>query len=85
MTGCSEESAKITDFLRTKRPKPELEIALSVLLEFKGNESLTEFADISGVAWYKLEQLQEFLEHLCEGKPLADDTIRYMKKVEQLF
>lgn len=72
----------ITDFLKTLRSRAELETALAVLREFKANESEEEWLGIWFSAWVKLEQLQEFLEHLVEGKPLADDTLEYMKQGE---
>lgn len=69
----------ITDFLKTNRSKADLEIALTVLREFKENESAEEYFGIWFMAWAKFEQLQEFLEHLVEGKKLQQDTIEYMK------
>lgn len=70
----------ITDFLKTKQTKPRLRIALEVLHEFKECESEEEWLWISGGAWAKLEQLEEFLEHLVEGKELKEDTIAYMER-----
>jgi hypothetical protein len=70
----------ITDFLKTTRSKDELKHALEVLREFKECESTEEWAMISFAAWAKLEQLEEFLSHLVEGAPLADDTVEYMKR-----
>lgn len=74
-----KKEKKITDFLKTKRNKAELKVALDVLKEFKGCESQHEWLMISFAAWIKLEQLEEFLEHLVNKKPLEKDTIRYMK------
>lgn len=71
---------KITDFLKTKRSKKDLEVALSVLREFKSCESMDEFLGISLGAWAKLEQLEEFLEHLTSGKELRTDTKEYMQE-----
>jgi hypothetical protein len=68
----------ITEFLATKRSSAELKIALDVLREFRGCESHDELLGIPFAAWAKLEQLQEFLEHLVEGKPLAPDTVAYI-------
>lgn len=68
----------ITDFLKTQRSKEELTIALDVLREFKQCESELEWAMVMFATWVKLEQLEEFLGHLVEGTPLADDTIEYM-------
>lgn len=73
---------KITDFLDTDRPKEELATALAVLREFKGCESMAEYVAIPIGAWAKLEQLQEFLEHLVEGAPLDEDTIGYRNREE---
>lgn len=70
----------ITDFLKTQRTKEELTAALEVLREFKGCESQEEWLMIPFAAWAKLEQMEEFLAHLVEGAPLADDTVEYMKR-----
>lgn len=70
----------ITDFLRTKRPKRELAVALEVIQEFKSGESAEEWLGISFAAWAKLEQLEEYLEHLVNGAPLAEDTMKYMER-----
>ena len=51
-----------------------------MLQEFKECESAEEWMGIMFAAWAKLEQLQEFLEHLAEGKELAEDTKAYIKK-----
>lgn len=67
----------ITDFLNTSRPKEELEIALAVVRDFKAAESTDEWLKIPSSAWAKLEQLEEFLAHMVEGKPLAEDTVWY--------
>lgn len=69
---------RITDFLLTVRPKSELAVALAVLREFKACESETEWLMIPFAAWAKVEQLEEFLAHLVEGKPLNVDTMHYM-------
>lgn len=73
-----ETMVVITDFLKTKRKKSELKSALAVLREFKECESQEEWLMISFAAWAKLEQLEEFLANLVEGKALEPDTIRYM-------
>ena len=70
----------ITDFLKTNTSKTKLSVALEVLQEFKANESQDEWMGIPFVAWAKLEQLEEFLEHLVNAKPLENDTVEYMKK-----
>lgn len=69
----------ITDFLKTKRTKEELTTALAVVKEFKECENEEEWLRISFMAWAKLEQLEEFLEHLVNGEELNEDTIEYMK------
>lgn len=79
----SDERPKaITDFLKTRKSKSDLRIALAVLRDFKSCESNREWAAVPFAAWAKLEQLEEFLAHLVEGKPLKDDTLEYMKQVE---
>lgn len=65
----------IVDFLKTTRPKGELEIALSVLREFKACETGYEWLAIPFAAWAKLEQFEEFLAHLVEGEILEEDTL----------
>ena len=42
-----------------------------------------EALGIAFTAWGKLEQLQEFLEHLVEGAALQEDTVEYMKAYPQ--
>ena len=56
----------ITDILETKRSKEELRIALDVVKEFKGGEDEIDWLFASFESWVKLEQLEEFLEHLVE-------------------
>ena len=73
----------ITNFLKTTRTKEELKTALEVLREFKGCESQEEWLMIPFAAWSKLEQLEEFLAHLAEGEPLAEDTQAYLKRRDQ--
>lgn len=65
----------IIDFLKTTRSKTELKAALAVLREFKECESREEWLFTPFVAWAKLEQMEEFLSHLVEQTPLADDTV----------
>lgn len=69
----------ILDLLHTRRPIRELKIALDVLREFKDNHTVEEDLCSPLACWVKLEQYQEFLEHLVEGKPLKPDTIQYME------
>ena len=71
---------KITDFLKTKTSKQDLSVALKVLREFKSCESKEEWLEIQFAAWAKLEQLQEFLEHLVEDRELEEDTVEYIKQ-----
>lgn len=70
----------ITDFLNTETPKPELRVALNVIRAFKACQSQEEWLMIPFDAWTKLEQLEEFLAHLVEGEPLAEDTIAYIAR-----
>ena len=74
-------STCITDFLKTPRSKDELRVALEVLREFKACESLEEWAAIMFASWAKLEQLEEFLDHLVNGVELAEDTKRYIARM----
>lgn len=69
----------ITDFLKTTTDKEKLKTTLEVLLEFKSHESQTEWLSIPFSAWAKFEQLQEFLNHLVDGKELDKDTVEYIK------
>lgn len=70
----------ITNFLKTKRSKEELSLALKILREFKECESQEEWMSINFVAWVRLEQFEEFLTHLVDGVPLAEDTVNYIKR-----
>ena len=70
----------ITDFLNTTRTNEELKTALELLREFKAGESQEEWLSLPFATWTKLEQLEEFLEHLVEAKPLRADTISYMAR-----
>ena len=54
---------------------------MDVLREFKACESLEEWAGIFFYAWVKLEQLEEFLDHLVGGAELKDDTKRYIARM----
>lgn len=74
---------KITDFLDMWDPnvdKQRLSDALHVLQMFKKCESPNEWVYTPFMCWVKLEQLEEFLEHLVNNKPLKDDTIEYRKR-----
>tara|TARA_R100000656_G_scaffold61465_1_gene47484 strand:- start:16754 stop:16984 length:231 start_codon:yes stop_codon:yes gene_type:complete len=72
--------AKITDFLKTKRKKHDLKIALEILREFKSCESKLEWMAIPFAAWAKLEQLEEYLDHLVNNVALDKDTINYINQ-----
>lgn len=77
-------SKGITEFLKTKRSESELRTALTVLREFKSCESRDEWLELSFIAWTKLEQLEEFLDHIVNGTPLKKDTIEYIHRMEKL-
>lgn len=79
----AEKYRGITDFLDTALSKEELAAALKVLREFKSKESSDEWLSIEFAAWSKLEQLEEFLAHLVEGAPLAEDTLRRHEPVHK--
>ena len=69
----------IINFLETKTDKKKLKAALEVISEFKRNESEGEWLLCPFSAWAKLEQLEEYLEFLCNGASLKDDTIEQIK------
>ena len=71
---------KITDFLKTTATQAELSAALKVILEFRSGESEDAWLNVPFIAWSKLEQLEEFLEFLVNGKDLRKDTVDYMNK-----
>lgn len=73
----------ITDFLKTKTRREDLATALRIVREFKECESGKEFLFVPFIAWAKLEQLEEFLENLTEGKALKEDTVEYMESMER--
>lgn len=68
----------VIGFLKTKRSEDELRIALDVLREFKAHESVDEWIAIMFSAWAKLEQLEEYLDHLVNGEPLREDTLAFL-------
>jgi len=76
---------KITDFLKTKTSKEDLKSALSVLREFKSCEGEREWIDIPCVVWDKLEQLEEYLAYLVDGKNLSEETVEYMNDAADCF
>lgn len=69
----------LIDFLKTTRTKEELRHALDVLRDFKACEDWKEWAVIPFATWVKLEQMEEFLAHLVEGKPLEGDTLQVLQ------
>lgn len=73
----------LIDFLKTTRSKEELKIALDVLKEFKANENMEEYLNCPSIAWVKLEQLEEYLEHLANNKKLEESTIEFLKYLRE--
>lgn len=71
---------KITDFLKTKRSKEELKIALDVLKEFKEYETMQEWEKTNFMEWAKVDQLEEFLEYLVNNKKLSRVTTEYLNR-----
>lgn len=74
----------IIEFLNTQRTKGELATALAVLREFKQLESQEEWLSVLFIAWDKLEQLEEYLDHLVNGAPLRQDTLDYINKLKEV-
>lgn len=70
----------IFNFLDTKISKTELKAALKVIKEFKKNESYSEWINTPFDCWYKIEQLEEFLEYIVNKKPLSEDTKELLDK-----
>ena len=70
----------IIDFLKTTTTKDDLRAALTVLREFKGCESNLEYVLAPFMCWVKLEQLEEFLDHLVNGTPLKADTVAVLRE-----
>ena len=73
----------LIDFLKTKTDKKDLATAFKVLMEFKGNEEMSEYIRCDFVAWHKLEQLQEFLDHLANGEELKKDTLEELEAEDE--
>ena len=73
-------SGGVIRFLRTERNPDELRAALDVVREFKETENTEEWLIASFESWVKLEQLEEFLAFLVEGKELDEDTKRQLEK-----
>lgn len=70
----------VVDFLFEKHSKSGLMTALKILKRFKDCESDKEYLSIPFYTWVKLEQLEEYLEHLVNKKPLHKDTLKQIKK-----
>ena len=73
-----EDDDGMLRFLKTARSKSELSLALDVLIEFKGCESVGEWAAIPFAAWAKLEQFQDYLRLLTgrDVKEVDDQTAK---------
>jgi hypothetical protein len=76
----AEDRMAITDFLKKDHKKEDLEAALRVVRSFHECENKQEWLHIPFMAWAKIEQFEEFLEHLVEGSPLKEDTLRYIEQ-----
>ena len=72
----------IVDFLKTNRSPEDLRTALAVLREFKGAHSRLERFAPSFVVWVKLDQFEEFLDHLVTGASLRPDTLENIETVK---
>ena len=70
----------IVDFLAMRHSPHELHVALRLLRAFKECESREEWAATPFTAWGKLEQFEEFLDHLSNGTPLKDDTREHLER-----
>lgn len=68
----------IIDFLKLDIEKSDAEIALRILRQFKDCESGAEWLHVPFIAWAKLEQLEEFLDHIATGAELKEDTRRVL-------
>lgn len=68
----------ITDFITLNISKEDAATALTILRQFKACESTEEWLMIPFSAWAKLEQMEEFLDHMVNGTSLKDDTLRYI-------
>lgn len=72
----------ITDFLKKDIKKKDAKVTLALLRLFKAGESRKEWTFIPLVAWAKVEQFEEFLEYIVNGKQLEDDTLLELKKYD---
>ena len=58
----------LADFIKTSRTNKELEMALSVIKDFKKCESIEEFMNDVLVSWQKLEMLEKMLETIINER-----------------
>lgn len=78
----------LLEFLKTKRTKKELNIALDILKEFKNCENLEEWVSCPFYLWTRLEQLEDYLGLLTnrETNKIKDKTAKkYYKKEIKCF
>lgn len=68
----------LIDFLSTTRSKAELKAAYDALMDFKACEGAAERLHVPYDCWIKLEQFEEYLNHLVNGAPLQEDTAKAM-------
>lgn len=73
----------LINFLKTERSKEDLAVALAVLREFKSMESTTEYLATPFSAWMRLEQLEEYLDHLANGADLEADTLAELERIRE--
>lgn len=65
----------LLEFLKSKRTKEELNLALDILQEFKKHQSQKEWAFCSFESWVKLEQFEDYLRLLTNRElEEVDDT-----------
>ena len=74
----------VIQFLEMEHDKEKLAHALEVIRTFKNLESMMEWLGVPFSAWAKLEQLEEFLEHLVEGKELKEDSQEVLAMFRQV-
>lgn len=73
----------IVSFLDTAASKEDLAATLRVLREFKACESMPEWVATPFMCWVKLEQLEEFLDHLVNDAELKSDTVEALKQYRE--
>lgn len=64
----------ILDFLKTKRDKADLKIALEVIQEFI-NQRIDDNESTAETPWIKLEQLEAILKCLIIDKPIDEKAL----------